>query len=110
MVLDVFYVSSSFHSVSSCTLCFTEALEVYDLARTQEFDDITHVRIVGKAQDIVVRHARFLLCCDFVRTTFVFQQIQPCISAKLLTATFQKRVFPDFVLQGSEEFGQASPT
>lgn len=58
--MDVFYVSSSFHSVSSCTLCFTEALEVHDLARTQEFDDITHVRIVGKAQNVVIRHARLL--------------------------------------------------
>ena len=37
-----------------------EALEVHDLARTQEFDDITHVRIVGKAQNVVIRHARLL--------------------------------------------------
>ena len=58
--MDVFYVSSSFHLVPSCTLCFTEALEVHDLARTQEFDDITHVRIVGKAQNVVIRHARLL--------------------------------------------------
>ena len=83
---------------------------MHDLTGTQELDDVADVRIVGDAQDVVVGHAGLLLCCDFVRTTFVFQQIQPCISAKLLTATFQKRVFPDFVLQGSEEFGQASPT
>ena len=68
--MDVFYVSSSFHLVPSCTLRFTEALEVHDLPRTQEFDGITHVRIVGKAQNVVIRHARLLLCCDGVRTTF----------------------------------------
>ena len=63
MVLDVFYVSSSFHSVSSCTLCFAETLEVHDLTRTQELDDIADVRIIGKAENIVVGHARLLLCC-----------------------------------------------
>ena len=70
MALDVFYVSSSFHPVSSCTLCFAEALEVHDLARTQELDDVVDVGIVGKAQDVIVGHARLLLCCAFVRTTF----------------------------------------
>ena len=68
--MDVFYVSSSFHLVPSCTLCFTEALEVYDLARTQEFDYITHVRIVGKAQNVVIRHARLLFWGDLVSTTY----------------------------------------
>lgn len=67
--MDVFYVSSSFHLVPSCTLRFTEALEVHDLTRTQELDDIADVRIIGKAQDIVVRHARLLLCCDDIKTT-----------------------------------------
>lgn len=69
MVLDVFYVSSSFHSVSSCTLCFAEALEVHDLTRTQELDDIADVRIIGKAENVVVGHARLLLCCDDIKTT-----------------------------------------
>ena len=62
MALDVFYVSSSFHPVSSCTLRFTEALEVHDLARPQELDDVVDVGIVGKAQDVIVGHARLLLC------------------------------------------------
>ena len=61
MALDVFYVSSSFHPVSSCTLRFTEALEVHDLARPQELDDVVDVGIVGKAQDVIVGHARLLL-------------------------------------------------
>ena len=34
---------------------------MHDLARPQELDDVVDVGIVGKAQDIVVRHARFLL-------------------------------------------------
>ena len=69
MVLDVFYVSSSFHLVPSCTLRFAEALEVHDLTRTQELDDIADVRIIGKAENVVVGHARLLLWGDFVRTT-----------------------------------------
>ena len=56
-VVDIFLVQAVLGEAQA----FTEALEVYDLARTQEFDDITHVRIVGKAQDIVVRPARFQL-------------------------------------------------
>ena len=64
MVLDVFYVSSSFHLVPSCTLCFAEALEVHDFARTQELDDIADVGIVRKAENVVVGHARLLLCCE----------------------------------------------
>ena len=46
-----------------------EALEVHDLARTQELDDVVDVGIVGKAQDVIVGHARLLLWGDFVRTT-----------------------------------------
>ena len=67
MVLDVFYVSSSFHLVPSCTLCFTETLEVHDLTGTQELDDVADVRIVGDAQDVVVGHAGLLLCCEVLR-------------------------------------------
>ena len=38
-----------------------ETLEVHDLARTQELDDVVDVGIVGKAQDVIVGHARLLL-------------------------------------------------
>ena len=39
----------------------TEALEVYYLALTQEFDRIAHVRVVYKSEDVVVGNARLLL-------------------------------------------------
>lgn len=38
-----------------------EALVVDDLAGAQELDRVAHVGVVGKAQDVVVRHARLLL-------------------------------------------------
>ena len=38
-----------------------EALEVYDFSCAQEFDRLTHVRIVDQAQQIVVGRAGFLL-------------------------------------------------
>ena len=69
MALDVFYVSSSFHPVSSCTLRFAEALEVDDLPGTQELDGIVDVRIIGQAQNVVVGQARLLFCCNHIRTT-----------------------------------------
>ena len=71
-VVDIFLVQAVLGEAQA----FAETLEVHDLARTQELDDVAHVRIVGKAQDIVVRHARFLLCGDGVRTTF---QMLDCV-------------------------------
>jgi len=47
--LDAFYVSSSFHSVSSCTLCFAKSLEVDNLPFPEELDGIVDIGIVGKA-------------------------------------------------------------
>lgn len=38
-----------------------EALEVHDLPLPQELDGIPHVRVVGKAQDVVIGHAGLLL-------------------------------------------------
>ena len=67
--MDVFYVSSSFHLVPSCTLRFSEALEVHDLPGPEELDGVADVRIVGKAENVVVGNAGLLLCCAFVRTT-----------------------------------------
>ena len=55
-VVDIFLVQAVLGEAQA----FAKTLEVYDLARTQEFDDITHVRIVGKAQNVVIRHARLL--------------------------------------------------
>ena len=42
-VVDVFLVQAVLGEAQA----FTEALEVHDLARTQELDDVAHVRIVG---------------------------------------------------------------
>lgn len=51
-------------------VCFAETLEVDDFPLSQETDDIVDVRVVGKAEDIVVGEAGFLLWCDLVRTTY----------------------------------------
>lgn len=48
----------------------TEALEMDDLALAQEADDIIDVRVVGQAQNVVIRYARLLLCCNCENTTF----------------------------------------
>ena len=61
MVLDVFYVSSSFHSVSSCTLWFAKYLAVDHLPFPEELDGVVDIWIIGKAQNVVVGHARLLL-------------------------------------------------
>ena len=56
-IIDVFLVQplpQQLHGLA-------EALEVHDLARTQELDDVVDVGIVGKAQDVIVGHARLLL-------------------------------------------------
>lgn len=67
--MNVFYVSSSFHSVSSCTLRFAETLEVHDLTGTQELDDVIDIRVIGKTENVVIGNAGLLLCCDGIRTT-----------------------------------------
>ena len=48
---------------------FAETLVVDDLPFPQELDDIADVRIIGKAENVVVGHARLLLCCNHIRTT-----------------------------------------
>jgi len=42
----------------------SKALIMDDLALTQEFDGIAHVRVIRQAQNVVVGHARLLLCCQ----------------------------------------------
>lgn len=41
-----------------------------DLALAQEADDIIDVRVVGQAQNVVIRYARLLLCCNRENATF----------------------------------------
>ncbi len=64
-VVDIFLVQAVLGKPQS----FAETLEVHDLTRTQELDGIADVRIIGKAENIVVGHARLLLCCDDIKTT-----------------------------------------
>ena len=47
-----------------------ETLEMDDLAFPQEADGVVHIRVVGNAEDIVIRHARLLLCCNCENATF----------------------------------------
>ncbi len=49
---------------------FAEALEVNNLALTEELDDLVDVGIVAQAENIVVGCAGFLLCRCFVSATF----------------------------------------
>lgn len=51
------------------THCVGKTLEMHDLTLTQEFDNVVYVRIVGKAQNIIIGRASLLLCCNTIRTT-----------------------------------------
>jgi hypothetical protein len=42
-------------------VCFAKALVVHDLPLPQEFDGFGNVRVVGKAQDVVIAQTGFLL-------------------------------------------------
>lgn len=47
----------------------TEALEVNDLALTQELDRVAYIGVVDQAQQVIVSCARFLLWCMADGTT-----------------------------------------
>lgn len=47
----------------------SEALEMDQLPLPEEFNHIVYIRIVGKAQDVVIGCACFLLCCNPANTT-----------------------------------------
>ncbi len=47
-----------------------EALEMHDLALTEELNDLVDVRIVAQPENIVVGCAGFLLCRCFASATF----------------------------------------
>lgn len=65
--VDVFLV----HLLLGQTHRLAEALEVNDLPLTQEADDVVDIRVVGKAQNVVIGEAGFLFCCNGVRTAFL---------------------------------------
>ena len=58
--------------VAGKTKSLTEALEVNNFPGPQKADGIVDVRVVRESQNVVIGHAGFLLCCDRVRTTFLF--------------------------------------
>ena len=49
--------------------CFAESLVMHDLSCAEEFNNVVYVRIVGKAKNVVVGYASFLLCCELIRRT-----------------------------------------
>ena len=49
--------------------CVAEALEVNDLALTQELDRVAYIGVVDQAQQVIVSCARFLLWCMADGTT-----------------------------------------
>ena len=65
--VDVFRV----HLFLAKPQTLAEPLEVHDLPLPKEADDIVYVRVVGKAQNVVIGEAGLLFCCDGVRTTFL---------------------------------------
>ena len=72
------FVESGVHIVDILLIQFVlrqpqalaEALEVDDLPGPQEPDGVVDVWIVRHAQDVVIRKAGFLLCCNHVKSTF----------------------------------------
>ena len=58
------------HFLSSKAESFSESLEVDNLPGSQELNNIVHIRVIGKPQDIVVGYPSFLFCCNLIRTTF----------------------------------------
>ena len=60
------------HAVLRQPQALAEALEVDYFPSTQELDDIIDVRVIAQAQDVVIGDTGLLLCCDLVRTTFLF--------------------------------------
>lgn len=49
---------------------FTKPLEVNDFTFAEEFDRLSHIRIVNEAKDIIVSCSCFLFCCTFVKPTY----------------------------------------
>ena len=76
--VDVFLV----HPVLRQPQTLTEALEMNDLARSEEFNDVVDVGIIGKTQNVVICGAGFLLCGDLVRTTFLPQSWENFLYAR----------------------------
>lgn len=64
-IVDIFLVKPLTQFLHS----LPESLEMHDLSRTQEFDCVIDVRVIGQPQNIVIGRARFLLRYDDKCTT-----------------------------------------
>ena len=74
-----------------------EALIVNDFTRAQEFDYVVYVGIVGKAQNIVVRRARFLLCYYHVfATKLSLAKVRKILIFQGLSALLKLTIFQKF--------------
>lgn len=49
---------------------FAEPLKMHDLPLSQELDWISDIGIIGKAKDIIICRAGFLLCCHVKIATY----------------------------------------
>ena len=49
---------------------FAKALEVDDLSGPEKLDDVIHIRVIRKPQNIVVGNPGLLLCCNCAKATF----------------------------------------
>lgn len=71
--------------------CFTETLIVCQFPLPQELNGIANIRVINQTQNIIIGNPRFLLCCNFVKTTGLknpvfmrvcsianFRWLQPC--------------------------------
>ena len=50
----------------------TKSLEMDDFPGTEEANDIIDVRVIRQTENIIIGNTSLLLCCDRVRTTFLF--------------------------------------
>ncbi len=74
-----------------------KALIMHDLALAQIFDGIAHIRIVAQAKDIVVGHARLLLCYYHVFATFFdFQKPRKILIFQGFSALLELPIFQKF--------------
>lgn len=81
-----------------------EALKMHDLTGAQEADDVLDVRVIGKAQDVVVGEARFLFWCNHIRTNFSeipmnFYGNIPCSGDSLADRYVINQRFHDFAVK-----------
>ena len=58
------------HVVLRNTHSISETLVMRNFALTKKFNRIPYIRIIHKAQNVIISNTSFLFCCNFLRTTF----------------------------------------